>query len=96
MNLRFVKPLDLETVLAAAGNCRVAVTLEENALAGGIGEEIGNALAEAGIECRVIPCGIPDRFIPQGGIEELKQNLCMDAEDIAKAVQEALGRTAAL
>lgn len=66
VNMRFVKPLDLECVLGLAEEHRLLVTLEENVVLGGAGSGVNEALAEAGRTVRVVNFGLPDRFIEQG------------------------------
>jgi len=66
VNMRFVKPLDLECVLGLADEHRLLVTLEENVVLGGAGSGVNEALAEAGRTVRVVNFGLPDRFIEQG------------------------------
>jgi 1-deoxy-D-xylulose-5-phosphate synthase len=66
VNMRFVKPLDLECVLGLADEHRLLVTLEENVVHGGAGSGVNEALAEAGRTVRIVNLGLPDRFIEQG------------------------------
>ncbi len=66
VNMRFVKPLDLECVLELADEHHLLVTLEENVVHGGAGSGVNEALAEAGRTVRVVNLGLPDRFIEQG------------------------------
>ena len=88
VNLRFAKPLDMETILNLASEHEILVTMEENVLTGGVGEEISAGILEKQIPCRVIRCGIPDRFVQQGGIGELKKLLGLDAESIADRIRQ--------
>ncbi len=72
VNMRFVKPLDEELVLATrrAPHARV-VTLEENAIAGGAGSAVGELLAADGhADSAAARIGIPDRFIEHGSRED--------------------------
>ncbi len=66
VNMRFIKPLDETTVLAAAEHHDLVVTLEENAIAGGAGEAVVGCLATHGCDVRVHMIGLPDDFIGQG------------------------------
>ncbi len=94
VNLRFVRPLDRETILRELSAHALAVTLEENVLAGGVGEAIAAMSAEEGCGTRILRVGVPDRFVPQGSPEELKKKLGMDAGSVAARVRCALGRKA--
>jgi 1-deoxy-D-xylulose-5-phosphate synthase len=64
--MRFVKPLDVDMVIALAGRHRALVTIEENAIMGGAGSAVGEALAAAGVQIPLLQLGIPDKFIDHG------------------------------
>ena len=66
VNMRFIKPLDEELVLAIAGRHRAIVTIEENAIMGGAGAAVSEALAAAGVQVPTLHIGIPDVFIEHG------------------------------
>lgn len=92
VNLRFAKPLDFECIGRLAKTHSLLVAMEENVLSGGVGEEIGCYLASHSCAVSFLPVGIPDRFVPQGSIDELKKQLGLDAGSIAKQVLEAAKR----
>ena len=71
VNMRFVKPLDTALLRELAGSCRLLVTLEENALMGGFGSAVTEALADMALTVPVMRLGIPDTFIEQGKRDEL-------------------------
>jgi 1-deoxy-D-xylulose-5-phosphate synthase len=54
VNMRFIKPLDEEIVLALAANHDALVTVEENVIAGGAGSAINEVLIAAGIQMPVL------------------------------------------
>jgi 1-deoxy-D-xylulose-5-phosphate synthase len=66
VNMRFVKPLDEDTVAAVAARHRAIVTIEENSIMGGAGSAVGECLAAQGIQIPLLQLGIPDRFIEHG------------------------------
>jgi 1-deoxy-D-xylulose-5-phosphate synthase len=66
INMRFVKPLDEATVLHAAEDHDLLVTLEENALPGGAGEAVNRCLLENRVRVDMHNIGLPDRFIGHG------------------------------
>ncbi len=45
VNMRFVKPLDVELAAAAGGHALAVVTVEENVVAGGAGSAVNEVLA---------------------------------------------------
>jgi 1-deoxy-D-xylulose-5-phosphate synthase len=66
VNMRFVKPLDAALVESVAVRHRAIVTVEENAVMGGAGSAVAEALVAAGIQVPMLQLGIPDRFIEHG------------------------------
>ena len=55
VNMAFVKPLDTDMLIRSAGQHRLIVTLEDNLLLGGVGEEIDSILVNNDI--RVVNIG---------------------------------------
>jgi 1-deoxy-D-xylulose-5-phosphate synthase len=66
VNMRFVKPLDAALVESVADRHSAIVTIEENAVMGGAGSAVAEALAAAGIQVPMLQLGIPDKFIEHG------------------------------
>ena len=65
VNMRFVKPLDVEMVTRLAGEHRLLVTIEENVVHGGAGSAVNEALHATGFAANVLNLGLPDAFIEQ-------------------------------
>ncbi len=86
INMRFVKPLDREVVLAMAQQHDLLVTVEENALAGGAGSAVNEALAAGNCNCPVLNLGIPDRFIEHGDHAGQLAECGLDAAGILAAI----------
>ena len=93
INMRFVKPLDRELLLEAAGHVKLLVTVEENVLAGGFGSAVLECLADAGRTVPLLRLGIPDRFVPQGDRSLLWEECGLLPYQMAARVRERLGRT---
>ncbi len=96
INARSVKPLDVQTIVAAIRRSPFVLTVEEGILAGGFGSAVLEAACDAGVDCsRVCRLGIPDRYIEHGTREELLADLGLDAEGIAASCRRMLqGRLA--
>ena len=93
INARFVKPLDVDTILPAIEGADFVVTVEEAALMGGFGSAVLEAAADAGVATtHVRRLGIPDRFIEHAERNELLADLGLDAEGIASACREVAER----
>lgn len=90
IDMRFVKPLDTQAVLAAAEEHELLVTLEENAIAGGAGSAVSEALAAANVQMPVLHIGLPDQFIKHGGQEEIRAELGLDAHGIELQIKARL------
>lgn len=90
LNMRSVKPLDREAVLAAAGNHELLVTLEENVVAGGAGSAVNELLAAEGVQVAVLNLGLPDAFVEHGKPDELLAECGLDADGIEAAIRRRL------
>jgi 1-deoxy-D-xylulose-5-phosphate synthase len=91
INMRFVKPLDRETIRAVAGSHELLVTIEENAVIGGAGSEVARAIEEMGLAVRLLRIGLPDRFIDHGDQQQLLAKLSMDSAGIVARVKATIG-----
>lgn len=89
LNMRWVKPLDLEAVAEAAGTHRLLVTVEENTGLGGMGAAVLEALTDLGIEVPVLRLSVPDCFVTHGAMGKLLAEVGLTPEGIRAAV---LGR----
>ncbi|MDR2189432.1 MAG: 1-deoxy-D-xylulose-5-phosphate synthase [Azonexus sp.] len=87
-NMRFVKPLDAELIIELAGNHKLLVSIEENAVIGGVGSEIGRLLAARGISTPLLCLGLPDRFIEHGEQQQLLAELGLDQDGIVRAIAQ--------
>lgn len=86
VNLRWVKPLDLETVAWAAGSHRLVVTIEENTGAGGAGAAVCEALTDMGYVVPVLRLAIPDCFVTHGATDRLLAEVGLTPEAVRDAV----------
>lgn len=91
MNVRFVKPLDKESILKVAQASNYIVTLEDNVIQGGFGMSVAALLNDEGInDVKVKMIGWPDSFIEQGSINELMEKYKLDSEGITERVCDFL------
>lgn len=91
LNMRSIKPLDREAVLAAAAGHDLLVTLEENVVAGGAGSAVNELLAAEGVQATVLNLGLPDAYVEHGKPAELLAECGLDAEGIEAAIRARLG-----
>jgi 1-deoxy-D-xylulose-5-phosphate synthase len=92
VNMRFVKPLDIELVKQLAHTHDALVTVEEGCLMGGAGAAVAEALAEAGIVKPLLMLGLPDKFIDHGDASQLLAACGLDAKGIVAAVKQRFGK----
>ena len=86
VNMRWVKPLDRELLLAVAAEHQAIVTVEEGAVMGGAGSAVSEALQAAGILLPVLQLGLPDVFIEHGDPAMLLALQGLDAHGIQKSI----------
>ena len=71
INLRFLKPLDMELILSNTVGKNVIVIMENAVFPGSVGESIITLLHANNINIPVIPFAFPDMPIPHGKTDEL-------------------------
>jgi len=89
IDLYSVKPVDAETVLAAARETGALVTVEDHWAEGGIGEVVAAVLAEAGSEARLTRLAVSERP-GSGPPEALLAAAGIDAAHVVAAAERAL------
>jgi 1-deoxy-D-xylulose-5-phosphate synthase len=87
INMRYVKPLDIDLLLQLASEHAGFVTVEENVVAGGAGSAVAEALASAGVLIPMLHLGMPDRFVDHGDPAILIGECGLDAKGIISAIQ---------
>jgi 1-deoxy-D-xylulose-5-phosphate synthase len=95
INARFVKPLDVDTILGLSGRTARIMTVEENVLAGGFGSAVVETLADAGIrDLQVRRLGVPDVYVEQGTQAQIRRRLGLDEQGIEDAALEFITKSA--
>ena len=90
VNMRFIKPLDVDLVCSLAKDHDLIVTLEEGAIGGGAGSACLEALAAAGVQVPSLLLGLPDRFVDHGDHASLMKECGLDAAGIAQSIKAKL------
>ena len=91
VNVRFIKPLDEALLEEIAKNHRLVVTLEENVISGGFGQNVAAFYAgQSGSMPKVLNLGIPDIFVEHGNVEELKEELGLDEQSAARRILDRI------
>ncbi|MBN1673481.1 MAG: transketolase family protein [Kiritimatiellae bacterium] len=92
INMHTVKPLDKETIWQAAEETRGIVTIEENNVAGGLGEAVAAVVAAKGREslAPVRLVGIQDEFCKIGASKDLWVEHGLNEESVIGAARDIL------
>ena len=96
VNMRFVKPMDVELLKECAAKTPRLVTIEDNVIQGGFGSAVLEALTPGRAE--VLRLGIPDSFVEHGAPHLLYDSVGLSGPKIAERVAAWLphkSRTAA-
>ncbi len=86
-----VKPIDRNTILAAAARSRLLLTVEEHNVIGGLGGAVAEVLADAGTPARLVRHGIPDVYSLIAPPTHLYRHYRLDAAGIEAVARETLG-----
>ena len=82
VDMRFVKPIDIEMINVLTQTHDYLVTLEENAIQGGAGSAVAEVLNSSGKSTALLQLGLPDYFIPQATQQEALKDLGLDSKGI--------------
>ncbi len=87
INLRYLKPLDTDTILTSLRKTGRGVVMENATCYGGV-YSVLSGLTDA----RLLSVSVPDCYVPHGKVGELFQMLGMDGESVAKRIMEEFFR----
>jgi 1-deoxy-D-xylulose-5-phosphate synthase len=88
--LRFIKPLDTDLISKLASTHDLIVTIEENALMGGAGTAVLEAMQTLNLSTPTLCLGLPDTFIEHGVHETMLAECGLDGIGIINAIKEKL------
>lgn len=91
INARWIKPLDSQGILAAAGSHQLLVTVEENTCQGGYSSAVCEVLADADVEVPVLRLAIPDCFVTHGAMQLLLEEVRLTPQGVFDSVMERMG-----
>jgi 1-deoxy-D-xylulose-5-phosphate synthase len=87
-DLRFVKPIDQDLLHEAFKNHHTIITVEDGTIVGGMGSAVTEFMTENQYCAKIIRLGVPDVFIEQGTIAELRAECGIDTDHIVAAVKK--------
>lgn len=91
VNNHTIKPIDTQTIVAAAQKCGAVVTLEEHQTMGGAGSAVCEVLAQH-YPVPVEMVGVQDHFGESGEPDELIEKFGMGVSSIRAAIEKVLKR----
>ena len=92
VNVRFVKPFDMDMLNEIQQTALHIVTLEENAVKGGMGQMIAGHLLDGGYTGGFKALGIPDEFVSHGGRDDLLRDIGLDDDSIVDTVLSLISK----
>lgn len=85
-DMRWIKPLDTETLHYIFNKYEKIITIEEGCKKGGFGAAIAEFMSENNYHNTLKIIGIPDEFIEQGSVEEQQKYTGLSIEEICKTL----------
>ena len=85
-DMRWIKPLDTETLHYIFNKYEKIITIEEGCKEGGFGAAIAEFMSENNYHNTLKIIGIPDEFIEQGSVEEQQKYTGLSIEEICKTL----------
>jgi len=80
VNIRFVKPLDIDLIKNILQKTKKIVTIEENVISGGFGSAVCELLKDADVKIHTI--GLPDKFVEHGRQNEIREKYGLTSDKI--------------
>ncbi len=90
INMRFIKPLDIDLIIEMAKTHDLIITTEENSVMGGAGSAVMEAMQAHDINTPLKCLGLPDVFIEHGVHETMLSECGLDSAGIKKAIQNKI------
>ncbi len=82
INIRFLKPLDKESIIKSVKKTKNCITIEDNILLGGLASNVKELLIDNKIDVNIKTFGYPNKFIKHGSVEDIEKKYGLDTESI--------------
>lgn len=86
VNMRFVKPFDRQLLKKLTASHSRFVTLEENVITGGFGQQVASWAGKELPGVSVMTVAIPDQFVTHGNVDYLYRELGMDEQSVTERI----------
>lgn len=90
VDMRFIKPLDINLLEQIASSHALIVTVEENSLMGGAGSAVMEAMQALNLTTSTLCLGLPDVFIEHGVHETMLAQCGLDSIGITQSIENKL------
>lgn len=89
-DFRFVKPLDEKLLTSVFKKFNTIITVEDGVITGGFGDAVLDFAQTKNYAGKILKLGVPDQFIEQGSVEELKEIVGISAVKIKEILEKEL------
>ena len=89
-NIRYIKPIDTALLDDIAARFDTIITVEDGSILGGLHGAVAEHMSAKEKPSRVIPVGIPDRYLSQGTQKELRAECMLSKDGIKDAIMTEL------
>ena len=86
----FLKPIDQAILEEVAAKYRHIITVEDGTVVGGLGSRVAQWMAKRPQAPRITMLGIPDEFVHQGTVAQLKAQCGIDAASLYHSIESIL------
>ena len=88
-DMRFLKPLDDKLLEEIASRFSRIITIEDGVRNGGLGSAVTEWMSDHGYTPQITRMGMPDHFVEQGTVQQLREICGIDLESIKKELIKA-------
>ena len=91
-NIRYIKPLDTGLIDEICQKHSCVITIEDGTVIGGLHGAVAEHVSANHPSVKVIPVGIPDRYISQGTQQELREECGLTGSCIKETILKEYGK----
>ncbi len=88
-DMRFLKPLDDKLLEEVASRFSRIITIEDGVRNGGLGSAVTEWMSDHGYTPQITRMGMPDHFVEQGTVQQLREICGIDIENIKRQLMAA-------
>ena len=93
INIRFLKPIDKQTILDSINKTKFVITMEDGTEKGGLGTEVENIIVENCLKnVKFIKFAYPDEFIKHGSQKEIEEKYGMSINSMLNTILDFRGK----